>query len=274
MENDRCKKKFPKEFNDETRDSPDGYAVYRRREFINGERVTFPKKIGTETHTLDNRWVVPYNPYLLKKYRCHINVEYCASIRSIKYLNKHVYKGHDRAQAEVVRLQQQQRAQAGEPQPAVDETKLYLDGRYVSASEALRRIYAFPMHTQSPSVVRLAVHLPGQERIIFREGQPIADAACLNRTTLTSWFDFNRTHPELGCTTLYPDFPTRFKHSQGQRRWEPRRANGRGGRPPVGRMYFVNPGEGERYFLRLLLCHVAGGQLPHACRMAHACMGA
>ena len=32
----------------------------------------------------DNRHVVPYNPWLLRKYRCHINVEVVNSIRSIK----------------------------------------------------------------------------------------------------------------------------------------------------------------------------------------------
>jgi hypothetical protein len=41
----------------------------------------------------DNRWVVPYNPYLTMRYQCHINVEVCNSIMAVKYL----YKGHDHA---------------------------------------------------------------------------------------------------------------------------------------------------------------------------------
>ncbi|CAG8584602.1 12428_t:CDS:2, partial [Racocetra persica] len=45
---------------------------------------------------LDNRWVVPHNLYLCKKYNCHINVEICFSIQAVKYLFKYVYKGHDR----------------------------------------------------------------------------------------------------------------------------------------------------------------------------------
>ena len=43
--------------------------------------------------SVDNTMVVPYNKFLLMKYKCHINVEYCASIHSIKYMfdsNKHV----------------------------------------------------------------------------------------------------------------------------------------------------------------------------------------
>ena len=46
---------------------------------------------------LDNRWVVPYNAYLLRMFNCHINVEVCYSIKAAKYLYKYIYKGHDRA---------------------------------------------------------------------------------------------------------------------------------------------------------------------------------
>ncbi|XP_020186773.3 uncharacterized protein [Aegilops tauschii subsp. strangulata] len=46
---------------------------------------------------LDNRWVVPYNPYLLRMFNCHINVEVCSSIKAGKYLYKYIYKGHDKA---------------------------------------------------------------------------------------------------------------------------------------------------------------------------------
>jgi hypothetical protein len=39
---------------------------------------------------------VPYNPYLLRLFNCHINVEACGSIKAVKYLFKYIYKGHDR----------------------------------------------------------------------------------------------------------------------------------------------------------------------------------
>ena len=48
---------------------------------------------GRQTETgLDNRRVVPYNAYLLLKYRCHIDVEVVASISAIKYVYKYVFK--------------------------------------------------------------------------------------------------------------------------------------------------------------------------------------
>ena len=54
---------------------------------------------------LDNRYIVPYNPYLSKKYSAHINVEICSSINSCKYLYKYVYKGPDMASVQVVQNQ-------------------------------------------------------------------------------------------------------------------------------------------------------------------------
>ncbi|KAI8538191.1 hypothetical protein RHMOL_Rhmol09G0083300 [Rhododendron molle] len=44
----------------------------------------------------NNRWVVPYNPYLLARFDCHVKVEVCSPIKDIKYLYKYVYKGHDK----------------------------------------------------------------------------------------------------------------------------------------------------------------------------------
>jgi hypothetical protein len=62
-----------------------GYPNYARPD--NGRTVI---KSGIE---LDNRWVVPYNPYLLLTFDCHINVERVFDIRSIKYMYKYIYKG-------------------------------------------------------------------------------------------------------------------------------------------------------------------------------------
>jgi hypothetical protein len=44
---------------------------------------------------------VPYNPGLLMRYNCHINVEACSSIKAVKFLFKYVYKGHDQASISV-----------------------------------------------------------------------------------------------------------------------------------------------------------------------------
>ena len=55
------------------------------------------KKIGGTEYTIDNRWIVPYNPWLQRQLNCHANVEICASIKNIKYVLKYVHKGADQA---------------------------------------------------------------------------------------------------------------------------------------------------------------------------------
>ena len=89
MRGGSCSKQFPKKFTDTTSSTKDGYSLYRRRDDSRTVEVGGIK--------LDNRWVVPYNPYLLLKYNAHINVEICSTVIAVKYLYKYVYKGHDRA---------------------------------------------------------------------------------------------------------------------------------------------------------------------------------
>jgi hypothetical protein len=92
MDNGSCQKKFPKNFREETLLNMNGYPEYRRR------NTGITVQVGR--HSVDNRNVVPFNSYLLKKYRSHINVEICSSVKSIKYIFKYVYKGHDCASTE------------------------------------------------------------------------------------------------------------------------------------------------------------------------------
>ena len=51
-----------------------------------------------------------------------------------------------------------------------NEVQNYIDARYVSAPEAMWRLLKNKMHNRSHTVIRLPVHLPGRQRIIFEEG--------------------------------------------------------------------------------------------------------
>jgi len=170
-------------------------------------------------------------------YKCHINVEVYSSITVVKYLYKYVYKGHDRALA-VVRPKAQAlpvaapRAVAGGADGnnvlvAWDEVQNYLDGRYVSVSEACHQLFAFDLHDMHPNVYRLAVHLPNEHTTYFLKGTTVGEVMmCNNSTTLTGWCDFNRKAKSeyatatilarnnndpasslpAALTTLYPDY--------------------------------------------------------------------
>jgi hypothetical protein len=100
---------------------------------------------------LDNRWVVLYNPILLMRYNCHINVEICNSIKCAKYLYKYVFKGHDRVSCSI---DQAQANMDGEPL-VINEIKQYRDGRCIIAIEAIYRLYGFPLYDMSPSMLQM-----------------------------------------------------------------------------------------------------------------------
>ncbi|XP_035843868.1 uncharacterized protein LOC118490374 [Helianthus annuus] len=107
-----CRFHYPRQFSEQTTQGEDAYPLYRRRD--TGIEVDVRGK------TLDNRWVVPYNPRLLMMFNCHINVEVCSSIKSVKYLFKYVYKGHDK---QVIQVDQ------SEPGVVVNEIKSFQDAR-------------------------------------------------------------------------------------------------------------------------------------------------
>ena len=91
MDGNKCAKIFPKALCQETVLNDNGYPTYRRRD----TGVTYLLKRGQTDFEVDNRWVVPYNPWLSLNYDSHINLEYCASIVSVKYIFKYCHKGHD-----------------------------------------------------------------------------------------------------------------------------------------------------------------------------------
>ncbi|XP_070052773.1 uncharacterized protein [Nicotiana tomentosiformis] len=242
MQNGRCTKHFPKKFVSSTTIDEDGYPIYRRRD--DGRTA---KRVGID---LDNRYVVPHNRFLLLKYGAHINVEWCNQSRSIKYLFKYVNKGNDRVTAAF------SQSVNNEDSGVVDEINMYCDCRYISPCEAAWRIFKFPIHHREPSVERLSFHLPNNQTVIFSDDDPID--AVVNRPTVKesiflSWFEANKTFPEARELT-YAEFPLKFVWKQNLKRWEKRRTSAFS----IGRIFFVLPGSGEQYYLRLLLNVIKG----------------
>jgi len=175
-------------------------------------------------------------------------VESIASIKAVKYIYKYVYKGHDRTTMEFGTCR--------------DEIKQYLDARYISSPEAMWRLLMFDMQKQVPNVVRLQVHLPDQQGVVFdveqdAHGEDIVTEHEARSTTLTGWFKENAAAVEGddNLLLLYQDYPSmNVWITKGDHRWSKRTRDGFA----IGRMYHAYPTSGERFYLRLLLTTVPG----------------
>nr|XP_027121997.1 uncharacterized protein LOC113738930 [Coffea arabica] len=229
---------YPKDFSEYTIHTEDSYPHYRRRK--NGRVVRVRNK------ALDNRWVVPYNPYLLALFDCHMNVEICSTVKLVKYLYKYVYKGYDRVSFHI---------NSGAAAENVDEINDFQSGKWVAAAKAFWCIYRFSLNEMTLSVYALQVHLPGHQMISFHMHSDLADLlnrADFGKTMLTQFFHMNKTNKiaqNLNC--LYRDFPEFFVWKPKTKTWTRRKR-----RMVIGRLVTVSPTEGERYYLRLLLSHV------------------
>ena len=88
----------PRQLLHDTKTGEDGYPLYGRRSPEDGGfKAKIKLKIGNSIQEIeiDNKWVVPYCALLSRIFQAHINVEYCNSVKSIKYICKYVNKGSD-----------------------------------------------------------------------------------------------------------------------------------------------------------------------------------
>nr|XP_043620000.1 uncharacterized protein LOC122591834 [Erigeron canadensis] len=246
----KCMKHFPKPFYQETTIDEDGYAVYRRRKTNN---IVVKYKIP-----LDNRFVVPYNRYLLLKYDAHINVEWCNRSKAIKYLFKYLNKGPDRATI----VFHDNLKEDGKTQSTiitkVDEVKNYLDCRYLSPCEAVWHLFALDIHYCKPSVVKLTYHLPEKHTLTLHDSESLP--ALLRRpgikdTMFTKWFELNRREKHAR-QYKYSEIPSEYVWVSKDKYWEKRRRR----KNTVGRIVYCHSAAGPRYYLRMLLNVVKGPQ--------------
>jgi len=239
MQHEKCTKGYPKPFQEQTNMDHDGYPLYHRPE----DHRTF--KVGQ--HELDNRWIVPYNPFMSATFNCHINVECGITFHSLKYVNKYICKGQDHATMEI--------------SSHCDEIKQYIDGRYISAPEAVWWLFQFHIHEQHPPITWLQVHLPGQHMVVFNpndDPEVVRQRAENESTTLTAFFKANADPGPLGVVArqyTYQEFPQHLTWKADKKVWSIRQKGF-----ALGRMYYVGPTGGERFYLRTLLTVIKGAR--------------
>ncbi|XP_036322284.1 uncharacterized protein LOC118736293 [Rhagoletis pomonella] len=165
----KCSKRYPRALIADITGN-DGYPLYRRRSTdFNGKSTTL--KINGQDVEVDNRWVVPYSPLWSKAFNAHINVEYCNSVKSIKYICKYVTKGRDMAVLGVTGTNTN------------DELTQYQLGRY-------------------PIVVHLAVHLENGQRVYFTTNNAIQRPEISPSTKQVYSRRAEPTHLQERCFTL------------------------------------------------------------------------
>jgi len=172
MKNGSCSAGYPKKFEPYTTMDQNSYPHYRQH----NDGRAYP--VGSVM--VDNQWIVPYNPFCTLWMHCHINVECALFFGSMKYINKYVNKGGDCGTLQI--------------QHGDNEVKQYINGRYFSAAEAAWCIFQFLVHDQHPNIVRLPLHLPHEQCVVFnpsKKGREVVEYAADADTALTAFFKCN-----------------------------------------------------------------------------------
>jgi len=111
--------KYFKHYSMRTRDTTsldgNGHVLYHCRNYS-----WYVKKCTRDQiFSLYTWWIVPYNPYLVRNFNCHINMEVCSSVKTIKYLKLYIFKG---LHSGVVEMNE-----------VMNEIKEFIEGHYVAA---------------------------------------------------------------------------------------------------------------------------------------------
>ncbi|POM74938.1 Helitron helicase-like protein [Phytophthora palmivora] len=180
-----------------------------------------------------------------KKYDCHISVGVCATNKAVKYIYKYVYKGSDMATITI----------EGEEIQS-NEILQYLLGGYISPVEACMRLFGFPTQGSSYAVVNLPIHLEGMRLVTYRDHAATPQLQNLvrrgDRTKLTAFFNLCTQDSEGTADLLYKDVPVKYRWNDRLKYWVPYRKYV----ASLGRLVHVSRQDLERFYLRLLLCHL------------------
>lgn len=137
----------------------------------------------------------------------------------------------------------------------VDEIKNFLDCRFLSACEAIWRIFGYDIHYSRPAVQRLTMHLEDQQPLIYNGKQSldnILSRAGIDKTMFTEWMKMNLIDEEARTLT-YLQFPSRFVWNSTRNTWTKRKQG-----HTIGRIVNIHPTAGQLYYLRMLLNVVRG----------------
>lgn len=112
------------------------------------------------------------------------------------------------------------------------------------------RLLGYDIHHHWPSVQRLPVYLPLMNTVNFSSDsklRSIINDPKNQKTMLTEWFEANK-HDPMARELTYCEFPQKWIWDNKNKKWVKRKQGFQ-----IGRLYYVNPKEGERFYLCMLL---------------------
>ncbi|CAG9765763.1 unnamed protein product [Ceutorhynchus assimilis] len=148
-----CRWKFPKTRNQISffYKRPHGTELYHRGQDL----------------VVDNSWIIPYNPTLLVRYNCHINLELFVGnpIQICRHSNAYINKGLDSINLRCVEFGFDETTNT----VIWDEPAAYVKMRNIGPHGAIYRILGLSCFQISHSVVTLPVDLENEQFEIFYE---------------------------------------------------------------------------------------------------------
>ena len=202
-----------------------GRVIFRRRSPEDGGE-TATVMVRGQLVVVDNRWVVQYNPALLLRYRCHLNVSpVLDSERAEGYIGGYMTKTmgpgggtSDRTGARLV---------GGES--GRDDITEYQTHRAICAVSAVSRIMGNPVSAMWPAVERLHLHDEGGQFVSFADQadvplDDVIESVEQQGTMLTDYFaacDENREglNGARARDLTYSEMIQYFRWEATTRRW-------------------------------------------------------
>ncbi|KAL8158864.1 LOW QUALITY PROTEIN: hypothetical protein V2J09_000401 [Rumex salicifolius] len=150
-----------------------------------------------------------------------------------KLVADHMVHGPDKATAMVVHGGSSTNNAGKTHYIDVDEIKIYLDCRYLSACE---RIFGFEIHSCIPAVINLPLHLPDGNTVVVRDSNNLASVlnrAGVKESMFTAWSELNKVDPRVREST-YAEIPRDFVWNAKDKLWQWRKQRTGLGRITVG----------------------------------------
>ncbi|KAL3125241.1 hypothetical protein niasHT_005847 [Heterodera trifolii] len=222
------------------------------------------RKGGRSALLLDDSRVIPYNPYLLLKYGCHVNIEYVFGQKACKYIFKYLLKGFEKAYVQVAQPRgggSKRSGEDGEQMFDYDEIAATFKVRYMTAMEAFLRLNSYKIVGTSHQIYTLSVHDEGGQTIVIEEGHEEEGRwKVKDNTRLTAFFKLCGDDSDASQLT-YDRVPYYYSWNYKARSWKKR------GRPLTEdpdkarmfvRVFTVSPRKHELFAMRMLLLHRPG----------------